>query len=89
MKISPAMRVGVAIMLAGSELAGFMTTAWSRVRRGEEGASVLETAVIAAGLLALAVGLVVVISAAVHGYSAQITGPSGGTGTTLGGGAGG
>ena len=90
MKVSSAMRVGVAIRLAASGVASFLDETWSRVRgAGEEGATMLEYAVIAAVGLALAVGLMVVVGTAVHGYSAQITGPSGGTGTTLSGGVGG
>jgi len=38
----------------------------------ESGSPTLETVVIAAGMLALAIGLVVVLTGAVHHYSSQI-----------------
>ena len=46
---------------------------WTRVRDGDDvGSNTLETVVIAAGLLGLALGLVVVIKSAVTHYSSSI-----------------
>ena len=49
-----------------------LSTLADRARSDETGSNTLETVVIAAGLLALAVGLVVVIKTAVTHYSASI-----------------
>ena len=64
-------RAGLGAMTA---VLGIWLWTTQRIRAGtdESGSPTLETVVIAAGMLALAIGLVVVLTGAVHHYSSQI-----------------
>src|SRR5205814_1207920 len=87
----PTHRGGTEMITRGAVQAWAVVTAvlgWLALRletagADEAGSPTLETVVIAAGLLALAIGLLVVIRAAVAHYAGQIPEASGSAGTQL------